>query len=83
MAQHTEKVYTLEGGPGGVKCLICGKMTIHNGNMMQHFEVSHYRRQYMCDFCQKVCKTKNSLYAHRKARHLLPPPSNSAELKFL
>jgi hypothetical protein len=70
LAQHTERQYTLEGGAGGVKCLICGKVTLHTGNMRQHFEVYHYRRQYTCEFCQRVCKTKNSLDVHRKTRHL-------------
>jgi len=52
-----------------VECLLCNKITIHIGNMKQHFEVNHYHRTYQCDLCLKNFKTKNSLDCHKKRFH--------------
>ena len=49
-----------------IECLLCNKVTIHVGNMKQHFEVHHYRRVYNCPVCKRNCKTKNCLSVHRK-----------------
>eukprot|EP00092_Neocalanus_flemingeri_P035932 GFUD01039124.1.p1 GENE.GFUD01039124.1~~GFUD01039124.1.p1 ORF type:complete len:307 (-),score=76.67 GFUD01039124.1:95-1015(-) len=62
--QNTAK---LPGGKG-IQCLLCSKVTIHAGNMKQHFEVHHYQRTYKCEICQKFFKTKNSLDCHKKSQ---------------
>ena len=61
-AGHTEK--RLAGG--GVRCLLCGKETLVMGNMKQHFEVHHFKRDLHCDHCGRPFKTRNSLCVHRK-----------------
>jgi len=53
-------------GTKHIQCLLCSKITINIGNMKQHFEVHHYRRTYTCDVCNKMCKTKNCLFVHKK-----------------
>ena len=63
-SQNTSK---LPGGKG-IQCLLCSKVTIHAGNMKQHFEVHHYQRTYRCEVCQKFFKTKNSLDCHKKGQ---------------
>lgn len=62
-SQNTEK------HNGSVRCLICGKVTIMVGNMKQHFEVHHFQREFSCDFCGKVFKTRNSLCVHKRSKH--------------
>ena len=61
--QNTEKLN------GNVRCLICGKITLMVGNMKQHFEVHHFQREFNCEFCDKVFKTRNSLCVHRRNKH--------------
>jgi len=53
-------------GIKSIECLLCNKVTIHIGNMKQHFEVHHYRRVYNCPVCHRNCKTRNCLSVHRK-----------------
>eukprot|EP00092_Neocalanus_flemingeri_P012672 GFUD01013656.1.p1 GENE.GFUD01013656.1~~GFUD01013656.1.p1 ORF type:complete len:326 (+),score=77.09 GFUD01013656.1:43-1020(+) len=52
-----------------VECLLCNKITIHIGNMKQHFEVNHFHRTYKCEVCLKNFKTRNSLDCHKKRFH--------------
>jgi len=54
------------GGAKSIQCLLCSKVTIHVGNMKQHFEVHHFRRFYKCPVCHRDCKTRNCLSVHRK-----------------
>ena len=49
-----------------IQCLLCNKITLHVGNMKQHFEVHHYHRSYKCEVCLKNFKTKNCLAVHKK-----------------
>ena len=73
-SQNTSK---LPGGKG-IQCLLCTKVTIHAGNMKQHFEVHHYQRTYKCEICQKLFKTKNSLDCHKKGQgHYISSNSNA------
>jgi len=63
VSQNTQK-HT--GGAKSIQCLLCSKVTIHVGNMKQHFEVHHFRRFYKCPVCHRDCKTRNCLSVHRK-----------------
>jgi len=56
-------------GSRSLQCLICQKVTLHIGNMKQHFEVHHYHRSYKCCVCEKIFKTKNSLDVHKKTQN--------------
>lgn len=64
VAENSSKV----PGTRSLQCLICQKVTIHIGNMKQHFEVHHYHRSYKCNVCQRNFKTKNSLDVHKKTQ---------------
>jgi len=62
VCQNSSKV----PGTKSIQCLLCSKVTLHVGNMKQHFEVHHYHRSYTCDVCLKNFKTKNCLAVHKK-----------------
>jgi len=62
VCQNSSKV----PGTKSIQCLLCSKVTLHVGNMKQHFEVHHYHRSYTCDVCMKNFKTKNCLAVHKK-----------------
>jgi len=64
VAENSTKV----PGTRSLQCLICQKVTIHIGNMKQHFEVHHYHRSYKCNVCFRNFKTKNSLDVHKKTQ---------------
>ena len=49
-----------------MQCLLCNKITIHIGNMKQHFEVNHYHRTYNCEVCMKSFKTKKWRWLSKK-----------------
>merc|ERR1711973_252074 len=52
----------------GWACAECGfPGTIRK--VYQHVEMSHVSVQYYCQICQKVCKTRNSLFCHRYRYH--------------
>jgi len=64
VAENSSKV----PGTRSLQCHLCQKVTIHIGNMKQHFEVHHYHRSYKCNICQRNFKTKNSLDVHKKTQ---------------
>ena len=62
VTQNTSRV----PGTTNIQCHFCSKITIHVGNMKQHFDSNHYHGDYKCDTCQKNFKTKKSLLKHQK-----------------
>jgi len=70
--------------PDGWACSECGfSGTIRK--VYQHVEMSHVSVQYYCQICQKVCKTRNSLFCHRYRYHRnktqLLPEDNQSQTK--
>jgi len=50
---------------GQWQCHLCAKVTLHFGNLRQHFEASHFSiGQSECQYCGKLFKTKHSLASH-------------------
>lgn len=52
----------------GWTCAVC----VFSGSIRkvyQHVELNHVSVQYYCQLCQKVCKTRNSLFCHRYRYH--------------
>jgi len=52
-------------------CILCGKSNNQKNNVMNHVEGVHFPNtfQYICQYCQKVHATKQSLYLHMSRVH--------------
>ena len=51
-------------------CFLCGKQTLHSGNMRQHFEAHHFSIGLIqCAVCSKIFKTRHSLATHMSKNH--------------
>jgi hypothetical protein len=52
-------------------CLACSYLAKKRHHMINHVEANHARSRHghLCDFCLKVCPTKNALSAHKSRIH--------------
>ena len=55
----------------GYECTICGKGRNDFSAMKAHMEGSHFPSVtgYVCDYCDKMCKTKHALACHISRFH--------------
>ena len=66
MRSNSEKI---DGGRW--QCNICLKITVHGGNMKQHFVTHHFQTEVdcPCTYCGRIFKNKNSLASHMSQNH--------------
>jgi len=65
-------IHAGQGEQGTWSCYLCGKVTLHSGNMRQHFEAYHFRLPIgliQCRACAKTFKTRHSLATHMSKNH--------------
>ena len=65
-------IHAGQGEQGTWSCYLCGKVTLHSGNMRQHFEAYHFRLPIgliQCRVCAKTFKTRHSLATHMSKNH--------------
>jgi hypothetical protein len=57
--------------PDGHQCLLCGKVIKHLSNFRRHFQDRHSAsgQAFVCKFCLKEYKSKNSMETHQYQYH--------------
>ena len=65
IAEHMTKVKT-----GGWSCNDCGKFSKLKNDIAKHVEANHITHPgLVCDMCEKVLKTRDTLKSHMKSKH--------------
>ena len=65
IAEHMTKVKT-----GGWSCNDCGKFSKLKNDIAKHVEANHITHPgLVCDLCEKVLKTRDTLKSHMKSKH--------------
>ena len=51
-------------------CLFCGRASKVKTNIFEHIEATHVESPgYSCEICEKHCRTRNALRAHKHREH--------------
>ena len=66
--QKIESMYQKQPD-GGFACMMCGYFNKLKQNMQKHVETHIDTPGYLCSFCFKHFKTKNSLNTHTSQKH--------------
>ena len=51
------------------KCNNCDYNQMRKEVVFKHIDSKHYKFQYNCDFCPKVCPTQHALTMHNRTYH--------------
>ena len=55
---------------GDWQCCYCGRQSKVKTNIFEHIEASHMETPgYLCEICNKHCRTRNALRAHKHRSH--------------
>merc|ERR1719220_247836 len=55
---------------GQWECMFCGRQSKVKTNILEHIEASHMETPgYSCEMCNKHCRTRNALRAHKHRSH--------------
>ena len=55
---------------GNWHCCDCGRESKVKTNIYEHIEATHVNSPgYFCDYCDKPCRTRNALRAHKHREH--------------
>ena len=68
MESHILKVDTARGLPE-YHCAVCGKVCARKDNIMNHLENRHFPGNYVCQLCEKVFRSVNTLQVHMSRIH--------------
>ena len=59
-----------KGVDGQWECMFCGRQSKVKTNILEHIEASHMETPgYSCEICNKDCRTRNALRAHKHRSH--------------